>query len=204
MPTLCEVFAGTPADGAATGFMLAQLPEQGPVLWVQDRPSRREGGRPYAAGLAGLLGRPVELLWLEVRRPVDVLWAMEEALGCHVLAAVVGEVWGDPSALDFTATKRLALRAEQGGVQAWLLRRAATADLSAARERWRVAALPSPPEPHDLRAPGEPIWRVQLFRARGQLPGEWVARVERSRFPPAHHAPLQSRAMPWAKSGGVP
>jgi protein ImuA len=180
-PTLCEVFTATPADGAATGFLLAQLPSKGPVLWVQDRLSLREGGRPYATGLASLLGRPVELLYLQVGRPVDVLWAMEEALGCAALAAVVGEVWGDPPALDFTATKRLALRAERGGVQAWLLRRAAQADLSAARERWRLSALPSPPAPDDLRAPGEPLWQASLLRARGRMPGDWVARHEAGR-----------------------
>lgn len=180
-PTLCEVFAASAADGAATGFVLAQLPPRAPVLWVQDRLSRREGGRPYAPGLAHLLARPVEFLHLQVARPLDVLWAMEEALGCPALGAVVGEVWGDPPALDFTATKRLALRAERTGVQAWLLRRAARADLSAARERWRLSALPSPPEPDDLRAPGEPLWQAVLFRARGRGPGDWVARPEGAR-----------------------
>jgi protein ImuA len=187
-PTLREVFAGTPADGAATGFVLAQLPANRPVLWLQDRLSRREGGRPHAAGLAHLLGRPVELLWIEVRRPLDVLWAMEEALGCPALGAAVGEVWGDPPALDFTATKRLALRSERTGVPAWLLRRAARPDLSAARERWRVSALPSPPAPDDLRAPGDPLWQATLLRARGRMPGEWVARTEQGRLALAHHA----------------
>lgn len=187
-PTLREVFAGSRADGAATGFVLARLPASGPVIWVQDRLSRREGGRPHAAGLAGLLGRPVELLWLEVRRPVDVLWTMEEALGCAALSAVVGEVWGDPPALGFAATKRLALRSERGGVPAWLLRRAARADLSAARERWRVAALPSPPHPDDLRAPGEPLWQASLFRARGRMPGDWVAAAPGGRLSLHHPA----------------
>ena len=44
---LSEVFAGTPMDGAVTGFVLAQLGPGGkPVLWVQDRMSRLEAGRP--------------------------------------------------------------------------------------------------------------------------------------------------------------
>ncbi len=189
-PTLREVFATHVADGVASGFVLAQVPEGKPLLWVQDRLSRREGGRPYAPGLAHLAERPVEVLWLQVAKPVDVLWAMEQALGCPALGAVVGEVWGDPSALDFTASKRLALRAERGGVQAWLVRRAATPDLSAARERWRLTALPSPPEPHDLRASGEPIWQAALFRARERLPGDWLARANRGRLALADHAPL--------------
>ena len=49
---LSEVFAETPMDGAVTGFVLAQLGPGGkPVLWVQDRMSRREAGRPCLAGI---------------------------------------------------------------------------------------------------------------------------------------------------------
>ena len=160
--TLAEVFAPTPGDGAATGFALAHLRPGARVLWVQDRASRREGGRPHAPGLR------VDLLHLEVSRARDALWAMEQALGCDGLSAVIGEVWGDPAALDFTATKRLALRAEAGQVQAWLLRGTAAPDLSAARERWRVSSLCS----NDW---DRPCWRVTLFRSRSRAPAEWIA-----------------------------
>lgn len=170
-PTLAEIFAAHAADGAATGFAVAHLQPQARVLWVQDRLSRREGGRPLAAGF----GVPVEMLTLEVGSARDALWAMEQALGCAALAAVVGEVWGEPRALDFTATKRLALRAEAHGVRAWLIRRAARPDLSAARERWRLASLSSAPPRDDPRAPGEPSWSANLFRGRGGRTGEWVA-----------------------------
>lgn len=160
--TLAEVFASTPGDGAATAFALAHLRPGARVLWVQDRASRREGGRPHAPGLR------VDLLHLEVSRAKDALWAMEQALGCEGLSAVIGEVWGDPAALDFTATKRLALRAEAGRVQAWLLRGTAAPDLSAARERWRVSSLGS----RDWR---RPCWRAALFRSRSRAPTEWIA-----------------------------
>ena len=41
--TLSEVFVETVADAAALGFALALLPRgQRPVLWVQDRVSRKE------------------------------------------------------------------------------------------------------------------------------------------------------------------
>ncbi|WP_246082503.1 hypothetical protein [Rubellimicrobium rubrum] len=140
----------------------------------------------------------MDLLYLEVRRAADVLWAMEEALGCPALAHVIGEVWGDPPALDFTATKRLALRSERSGMQAWLFRRAARTDLSAARERWHVSALPSPPMPDDLRAPGAPIWQAELFRARGRMPGRWVARHDTAngRLVMGHHIPAPDPAPP--------
>ena len=173
--TLAEVFAETATDAAAVGYVLTQLPRgAAPVLWVQDRLSRREAGRPYLAGLSqfGLAHTPIILV--DLSRARDVLWAMEDGLRCRALAAVVGEVWGDPPVLDFTATKRLALRSEAAKVPCWLVRRAATANLSAARDRWRIASAPSARNPHDARAPGAARWTLDLFRSRRRKPDAWV------------------------------
>ena len=175
--TLSEVFPQTPADAGATGFLLSRLPRtQAPILWVQDRISRKEAGRPALAGI-GLM-RPV--IMVDLSRAADVLWAMEDGLRCRSLGAVVGEVWGDPPALDFTATKRLAMRAEAGDVACWLVRRAASPDLSAARDRWRITSLPSAAHPHDAQSPGDPRWSLDLFRSRRSKPGQWVATYERA------------------------
>jgi protein ImuA len=87
---------------------------------------------------------------------------------------VIGEVWGDPRALDFTATRRLAVAAERSGVPAWLVRLGGTANLSGARMRWRVASAPSEENLLDPRAPGAAAWDAELFRARGVAPGQWV------------------------------
>lgn len=180
-PTLAEIFPGAPRDPAAVGFALSRgVLGDGPVLWVQDRPSRQETGRPYLPGLMSGPGISRPFLCVEARRPVDVLWAMEEGLRCRALSAVIGEIWGAPAALNFTATKRLALRAEESGVPAWLIRGGAEPDLSAARERWRVSSLPSAVNPDDPKAPGDPQWVLELFRARGQRPGKWIARHDRA------------------------
>lgn len=174
---LSEVFAETAADAGAAGFILSQLAKgPAPVLWIQDRLSRRETGRPHLPGLGA--GR--SFLLLEIARPADVLIAAEEGLRCKALLAVVAEIWGDPPALNFTATKRLALRAEAVGVPCWLIRHGGTADLSAARDRWRIASLPSAPDPDDARAPGDPRWRLELFRSRDRPPGTWVAQYDRA------------------------
>lgn len=194
---LSEVFSETAVDGAATGFALAHLrPGAGTVLWVLDRVSRRECGQPYLTGM----GLPLDVLRVDVSRAPDVLWAMEQGLGCPSLGAVIGEVWGDPPVLDFTASKRLALRAEAHGVPCWLMRRAASPDLSAARERWRVASLPSGRAPHDARAPGPAHWRVELFRSRFRSPGQWIARYDRTRHEMALEHPLAAHRAPPAKA----
>lgn len=175
--TLSEAFLDTATDASAVGFILARLPRtDAPILWVQDRLSRKEAGRPSLAGIG--INRPV--ITVDLSRATDVLWAMEDGLRCRALGAVIGELWGDPSGLDFTATKRLAMRAEAADVPCWLIRRAASPDLSAARDRWRVAALPSAPNPHDPQAPGQPRWSLDLFRSRRHKPGKWVGTYDRA------------------------
>ena len=176
-PTLAEVFPQTAPDAATTGFVLARLPRSdAPILWVQDRLSRQEAGRPSLAGIG--TARPIIMVHLS--RAADVLWALEDGLRCRALGAVIGEIWGDPPALDFTATKRLALRAEAGQVPCWLIRRAASPDLSAARDRWRIGSVPSAPHPYDAQAPGAPRWALDLFRSRRVKPGQWVAEHDRT------------------------
>lgn len=157
-----EVFAA--ADGAFAGFLSAHL--TGPVLWLQDRQSARLTGRPWLRSGAALLMRPAH--------PRDVLAAAEEGLTCLALAAVVAEIHGNPTALSFTATRRLALRAEAHGVTLWLIRHAARAEPSALRDRWRIGALPSALNPEDPAAPGAALWRVELLRSRDKRPGIWV------------------------------
>ena len=174
---LSEAFAAAGADAAAAGFVLAQLPRgRGPVLWLQDRLTRKEVGAPYLPGL----GTARDILIMALTRPVDVLIAAEDGLRCKALGAVVAEVWGDPAVLDFTVTKRLALRSEVGNVPCWLIRYAASPDLSAARDRWRVTALASTLNPDDAMAPGSPRWRAELFRSRDRQPGSWVAGHDRA------------------------
>ena len=176
-PTLSELFAAHARDGGWAGFLLPQLKADKPVLWVQDRMAIREAGRVHPAGLPGL-----SLIHVEARDGRDALWAMEEGLRCSGIGAVIGELWGDPAALDFTATRRLAVAAERTGVHCWLVRLGGTANLSGARMRWRIASLPSLPHPFDFKAPGAPAWDAELFRARGATPGRWSVVHEKDRF----------------------
>ena len=168
-PTLSELFAASPRDGGWAGFLLAQLEPGKPLLWVQDRMAILEAGRLHPPGL------PLQnLIHVEARDARDALWAMEEGLRCSGLSAVIGELYGDPAALDFTATRRLAVSAERFGVPCWLVRLGGHADLSGARMRWRVASSRSLLHPLDPKAPGTPAWKVELFRARGFAPGRWA------------------------------
>lgn len=158
-------------------FLLAQIDTGKPLLWVQDRMSILESGRIYPPGLSSQ-----DLIHVEARDARDVLWAMEEGLRCSCLSAVIGELWGDPSALDFTATRRLAVASERSGTPCWLVRLGGNANLSGARMRWRIASAPSLLHELDPRAAGTPAWNAELFRARGMPPGRWIIARETGVF----------------------
>lgn len=190
LPLHSEIFApAAEASGAGAALAFARdvldgadsaTLEERPVLWVQDMRAIRLGGRPYRAGLPDSLRH--RLVHVAAKTPEDALFAMEEGLRCRDLAAVVGEVAGNPRALDFTASRRLSLTAEKHGVPLLLVRLDAVPDLSSARMRWRVASAPSSPPRWNIAAPGRAAWQAELFRARSHLPGEWILRDEPDRL----------------------
>ena len=178
-----EVFASSDeASGAALALSLALdgLPQgrigQRSVLWVQDKAALRLSGRPYRPGLPPELRR--RLIHVLARAPEDALFALEEGIRCRELACVIGEIAGNPKALDFTASRRLSLAAERSGVPLFLVRLDAARDLSAARMRWQVGAAPSLPPRWNAQAPGAPAWHAELFRARSHPAVEWILHDE--------------------------
>ncbi len=172
-----EVFAATSeASGAGLALALAldeaQAGEERPWLWVQDARALKLNGRPYRPGLpAGLRNR---LIHVSAKTPEDALFALEEGLRCRDLAFVIGELTGNPKALNFTASRRLSFAAEKHGTPLWLIRLDAARDLSSVRMRWEARAAPSLPPRWDAYAPGKPAWSAELFRARAFPPGQWV------------------------------
>ena len=170
-----ELFA--PADEASgAALALAMAPadpaDHRPWLWVQDKAAIRQSGRPYRPGLPPALRH--RLIHVAAHRAEDALFALEEGLRCRDLAFVIGEVAGNPAALDFTASRRLSLAAERHGVPLWMVRLSARHDLGSARMRWDVAAAPSPSPRWNRDAPGDPRWRADLFRAHVFQPGQWI------------------------------
>lgn len=178
-PFHSEIFASSSeASGAGLALALARdalaltsEEDTRHVLWVQDHAAIRLGGRPCLAGLPPDWRR--RLLHVATSTPEDALFALEEGLKCRDLACVIGEIAGNPRALNFTASRRLSLTAERHGVRLWLVRLDAEPDLSSARMRWQAHAAPSPPPRWNPSAPGTATWHAELFRARAHAPGTW-------------------------------
>jgi protein ImuA len=180
---LHELFAAEPADaGSAAGFaaMLAccALPPGAPLLWLRLEEVERRGGRLHAPGLAEIGIDPSRLVLAVLPDPVALLRAAAEVLRCPEVGMAVIELWQSPRALDLTASRRLAIAAEETGVTALLLRAEAQPAPSAAQTRWSIAAAASTALEAD--APGFPVLDLELLRQRGG-PGGGRWRLEWNR-----------------------
>jgi protein ImuA len=112
---------------------------------------------------------PDRILFTRIKREKDITWAMEEALKCEALAAVVGEVQD----ISLTASRRLQLAVEKSQVTGFLLRRTPkVTSSSACLSRWRITHLPSETK-DDLPGIGSPRWNVELLKVRNGRAGNW-------------------------------
>ena len=108
---LHEIAAASEAHlAAATGFALGLAAhEQARVVWIAEDMALAESGAPYGPGLDAFGLAPERLLTVAAARPRDLLWAMEEALRCRAVGAVIGEL--RDSAINTVALRRLSLAA---------------------------------------------------------------------------------------------
>jgi protein ImuA len=173
---LHEIAAAREAEvAAASGFaLLLAARTSGPVVWIAEDMALYESGAPYGPGIDELGLHPERFILVAAPKSRDVLWAVEEALSCRGMGAVIGEI--RQANLDLTATRRLSLAAGRRGAVALLLRSAPGKDASAAATRWIVKAAPSTakkPQAMTL-GPGPPRFALSLVRNRRGPPGSWV------------------------------
>jgi protein ImuA len=191
---LHEIAAPSEAHvAAATGFTLALAARQhARVCWVAADMALAESGTLYGGGLEPFGLAPERLLSVATARPRDLLWAMEEAMRCRAVCAVVGE-WRH-GAIDPVAVRRLSLAAANSGALAIMLRTAPAADASTAATRWIVGAAPSNTTPH---GPGAPRFAAHLIRNRRGPLGSWILEWSDSdeRFDLAHAQPVAVPAL---------
>jgi protein ImuA len=159
------------AVSVALAFVALAIREGRDALWIEPEAAQCEAGQLYGPGLE-LLGLPMaRLIGLRVAQERDGAWAMEEALRCRALAAVVGEFMREGT-LDLTMLRRLSRAAAEGGGLGLLLRHRACALPSPAMTRFAVAAAPGARDP--FGGLGRPAVLLTLLRNRRGPPGRWL------------------------------
>lgn len=161
-----EFISTSRVNAAATcGFMaglIHVLLQKGTAIWV----SACRTVFPPALHVFGI--EPERIIFIDADRQRDVLWAIEEALRCSSVAAVVGEM----GELSFTESRRLQLAVEQSRVTGFIHRYSPrTANVTACVSRWHISPLAS--NVGDLPGMGFPRWNVQLQKVRNGRPGTW-------------------------------
>jgi protein ImuA len=112
---------------------------------------------------------PDNVLFVDLQKEKDVLWAMEEALKCNGLSAVVGEI----AEFSFTTSRRFQLAVEQSRVSGFIIRNRPKNLLpNATVSRWKIKSVPSDTK-DDLPGIGFPCWQIELEKIRNGKPGVW-------------------------------
>ncbi len=173
--------SGAGAFGFALGQAVALLGINRPaILFLQLAREARQTGLPYGPGLYHFGLNPETLIIGRVRDMAELLWATEEAAGCPAVAAIIVDSIHPGKILDFTASRRLAMRAHRNDSSIFLLRYGHGREASASHFRWHVAPALSLPDCFDARAPGIPRWQICLEKGQGVLgnrPGQmrWIS-----------------------------
>lgn len=178
-------FLSTQTEGSAStggfvaGLLSALIGKSGATLWI----SASRMLFPPALKSFGI--EPDRFIFLDLQKEKDVPWAMDEALKCSALSAVVGEI----REIDFTASRRLQLAVEQSQVTGFILRNNyRKLNNTACVSRWKITSLPSELD-SDLPGIGFPKWRVELLRIRNGKSGAWDVQWINGRFVPVYNLP---------------
>jgi protein ImuA len=164
-----ELIAESPEDlsascGFIAGIIAALSAEGGVAIWL----SSSKNLFPPALKLFSV--DPCRIIFIDLQRDRDVLWAMEEALKCNSLTVVIGEL----KELNFTQSRRLQLAVEMSKVTGLVLRyKSKNLGTTTCISRWKISSLPSS-LPGDMPGVGFPRWKVDLLKVRNGKPGSWT------------------------------
>ena len=167
---------GAESSSAAAGFISALagflMKKGGAAVWIGS--SRMIF--PPALKMFGI--EPSRIVFIDLEKEKDVMWAMEESLKCTGLSAVIGEI----PELSFTVSRRFQLAVEQSRVTGFILRNNPRKIIpNACVSRWKISPLQTVSE-DGLPGLGHPRWQVELLKIRNGKPGSWELEWNNQRF----------------------
>ena len=149
-------------NGFISGIIGRLMQQKGTCLWIGTKRTLF----PPALKLFGI--EPDRVIFIDLPRPKEALWAIEEALKCDALSAVVGEL----RELSFNESRRLQLAVERSHVTGFIHRyNPKNENTVASIARWKIRPISS--DKKDTPGVGFPKWDVQLLKVRNGKPGAW-------------------------------
>jgi protein ImuA len=149
-------------DGFIAGMLGSIIRDRGTALWIG------ASRKVFPPALKSFGIAPDKIIFVNLKKEKERLWAIEEALKCDSISSVVGEI----SEVSFTESRRFQLAVEQSKVTGFLIRHNPKTFATASVTRWRIQPLPSEKE-SNLPGLGFPRWNVELLKVRNGKPGSW-------------------------------
>jgi protein ImuA len=155
---------GAAATGGFVASLIAALMRGGgATIWI----SNYRTIFPPALTSFGI--SPERIIFINLVKEKEICWAMEEALKCKGLSAVIGEI----PELSFTTSRRFQLAVEHSHVTGFILRNnPKNINTTACVTRWKINALPSQLA-GGMPGVGFPRWNVELLKVRNGFPANW-------------------------------
>jgi protein ImuA len=164
-------------SGFVSGMLASMMEKNGIVIWI----SATRNIFPPALTTFGIA--PDKIIFVDLKKEKEILWAMEESLKCNSVSGVIGEI----KELSFTVSRRFQLAVEESGVTGFLLRRDPfQLETNACVSRWQITALPSQ-SLDGLPGVGFPRWKVALLKTRNGKTGSWEIEWAAGRFKHIYH-----------------
>lgn len=140
------------------------ISNKGYCLWISTVPRRSI----FPSALKSFGIDPERILFVDAGKTTDTLWAIEEALKCNALVAVVGEI----SELSFNDSRRLQLAVEKSNVTGFIHRfRPKTENAVACVSRWKIKPIGS--TLGETPGVGFSTWNIELIKVRNGKTGNW-------------------------------
>ena len=170
---ICNDHEGlTASSGFIAGILSSLLKNGGASVWISSSHTI------FPPALVSFGINPAQVIFIRLRNQREILWAIEEALKCEGLTAVVGEI----NTLDLIQSRRLQLATEQSGVTGFLLRtHQQILNTTACSCRWQIHSLQSETE-DGLPGVGFPRLNVELLKVRNGKPGSWQLEWANGKF----------------------
>jgi protein ImuA len=152
----------TASFGFIAGIISSLMHSGAPSVWVAPSPMI------FPPGLKFFDIDPHKVIFIQTKKPKDLLWTIEEALKSESVCAVVGET----GEISLAESRRLQLAVEESRVTGFVVRRNPKNLATSFVTRWKIKPLPSLLE-SSLPGIGFPAWNVELTKVRNGKPGNW-------------------------------
>lgn len=166
---------GAESVAATTGFIAgivsSLMQSTGTALWISS------SGSVFPPALQSFGIEPDKIVFVDLHNEKEGFWAMEEALKCGGLSAVIIEM----QEISFTVSRRFQLAVEESHVTGFVIRCNPKNLATACVTRWRITPLPGESE-EGLPGLGFPRWNVELLKVRSGKPDTWQLEWAAGRF----------------------